>query len=200
MPRLMCCKRIVLPVRGGATISARWPLPSGVSRSITRVVSGSGPTSSFSQDSGLMGVSSSKRLDVLVVVGRHAVDVGDFAQPRALLAAAGLHHAVDAARPRAARTSRSCCRARRDRSFRGCSCCRDCGESRSRWGAFPARRCRARRGPARRCRPVRDCDSRRWPLRTMAAGVMTIVVPAALVHRTAAATAWPAAFSVCPFP
>ena len=34
---LMCCSRIVLPVRGGATISARWPLPSGVSRSITRV-------------------------------------------------------------------------------------------------------------------------------------------------------------------
>ena len=40
---LMCCRRIVLPVRGGATISARWPLPSGVSRSITRVVSGCGP-------------------------------------------------------------------------------------------------------------------------------------------------------------
>ena len=32
--------RIVLPVRGGATIRARWPLPSGVSRSITRVVIG----------------------------------------------------------------------------------------------------------------------------------------------------------------
>ena len=39
---LMCCRRIVLPVRGGATIRARWPLPSGVSRSITRVVSGVG--------------------------------------------------------------------------------------------------------------------------------------------------------------
>ena len=40
MPLLMCWMRIVLPVRGGATISARWPLPSGVSRSITRVVIG----------------------------------------------------------------------------------------------------------------------------------------------------------------
>ena len=43
MAWLMCCSRIVLPVRGGATIRARWPLPSGVSRSITRVVSGCGP-------------------------------------------------------------------------------------------------------------------------------------------------------------
>ena len=34
----MCCKRVVLPVRGGATISPRWPLPMGVIRSMTRVV------------------------------------------------------------------------------------------------------------------------------------------------------------------
>ena len=32
----MLCSSIVLPVRGGATIRPRWPLPSGVSRSITR--------------------------------------------------------------------------------------------------------------------------------------------------------------------
>ena len=38
----MCWSRIVLPVRGGATIRPRWPLPMGVSRSMTRVVSGSG--------------------------------------------------------------------------------------------------------------------------------------------------------------
>ncbi len=30
------CSSIVLPVRGGATIRARWPLPIGVTRSITR--------------------------------------------------------------------------------------------------------------------------------------------------------------------
>ncbi len=64
-PRLMCCSRIVLPARGGETIKARWPLPSGVKRSITRVVMGSGPTSSFNQDSGLIGVSSSKLLTFL---------------------------------------------------------------------------------------------------------------------------------------
>ena len=32
----MLCSSIVLPVRGGATIRPRWPLPSGVSRSMTR--------------------------------------------------------------------------------------------------------------------------------------------------------------------
>ena len=56
-PWLICCSIIVLPVRGGATIKARCPLPSGVSRSMTRVVSGSAPVSSFSHCSGLMGVS-----------------------------------------------------------------------------------------------------------------------------------------------
>jgi hypothetical protein len=34
----MFCSITVLPVRGGATISARWPLPSGATRSMTRVV------------------------------------------------------------------------------------------------------------------------------------------------------------------
>ncbi len=37
MAWLICCNMIVLPVRGGATIRARWPLPSGVSKSMTRV-------------------------------------------------------------------------------------------------------------------------------------------------------------------
>ena len=32
----MDCNSIVLPVRGAATIRPRWPLPMGVSRSITR--------------------------------------------------------------------------------------------------------------------------------------------------------------------
>src|SRR6266404_5821142 len=34
----MCCNKVVLPVRGGATIKPRCPLPIGVMRSITRVV------------------------------------------------------------------------------------------------------------------------------------------------------------------
>ena len=34
----MFCSITVLPVRGGATISARWPLPIGVIRSMTRLV------------------------------------------------------------------------------------------------------------------------------------------------------------------
>jgi hypothetical protein len=32
----MFCSSTVLPVRGGATIKPRWPLPSGATRSITR--------------------------------------------------------------------------------------------------------------------------------------------------------------------
>ncbi len=68
-PWLMCWRRIVLPVRGGATINARWPLPSGVSRSITRVVIGSEPVSSRSQDSGLIGVRTSKALTSLYCSG-----------------------------------------------------------------------------------------------------------------------------------
>ncbi len=34
----MCWSNVVLPVRGGATIRPRWPLPTGVMISITRVV------------------------------------------------------------------------------------------------------------------------------------------------------------------
>ena len=34
----MFCRITVLPVRGGATISPRWPLPIGATRSMTRVV------------------------------------------------------------------------------------------------------------------------------------------------------------------
>src|SRR5436190_1155421 len=39
------CSSIVLPVRGGATIRPRWPLPSGVIRSMTRVDRFSGSAS-----------------------------------------------------------------------------------------------------------------------------------------------------------
>ena len=34
----MFCSMTVLPARGGDTINARWPFPSGVIKSITRVV------------------------------------------------------------------------------------------------------------------------------------------------------------------
>ena len=56
----MCWSRIVLPVRGGATIRPRCPLPIGVSRSMTRVVSGSVPVSRTICSCGSMGVRSSK--------------------------------------------------------------------------------------------------------------------------------------------
>ena len=36
--RAKFCSNTVLPVRGGATISARWPLPSGETMSITRAL------------------------------------------------------------------------------------------------------------------------------------------------------------------
>ena len=45
------CRSIVLPVRGGATMSARWPLPIGVTRSMTRDDMSPG-TSSFSRSIG----------------------------------------------------------------------------------------------------------------------------------------------------
>ena len=92
---LMCCSRIVLPLRGGATISARWPRPSGVSRSMTRVVSGL--RAGFQAEPLVrvdrrLGV---ERLDVEVFVRRHAVDVGAFAEPRPLLPAGRLDGAAD---------------------------------------------------------------------------------------------------------
>src|SRR3990172_6979478 len=41
MPLAMCLSRNVLPALGGETISARWPLPSGLTRLISRVEIGS---------------------------------------------------------------------------------------------------------------------------------------------------------------
>ena len=35
----IACRIVVLPAFGGDTISARWPLPTGITRSMTRVVS-----------------------------------------------------------------------------------------------------------------------------------------------------------------
>jgi uncharacterized protein with PIN domain len=46
MPCAMFCSITVLPVRGGATIKPRWPLPIGVIRSRTRVVTSGGSEAS----------------------------------------------------------------------------------------------------------------------------------------------------------
>ncbi len=58
----MSCISIVLPLRGGATIRARVPLPNGVSRSMTRIVMGCVPVSRTICSCGLIGVRSSKFL------------------------------------------------------------------------------------------------------------------------------------------
>ena len=62
---------------------------------MTRGLSGCGPVSSSSHDSGLMGVKAIEVLDQQVVFGLHPVDVDDFLQPRAFLPAVLLHQPVD---------------------------------------------------------------------------------------------------------
>src|SRR5215472_10389531 len=49
------CKRMVLPVRAGAAIRPRCPLPIGVTRSMTRISTSSGPVSSVSRRHGCNG-------------------------------------------------------------------------------------------------------------------------------------------------
>ena len=48
----IACSTIVLPAFGGDTISARWPLPIGMTRSMTRVVRMCGSVSSRSRSCG----------------------------------------------------------------------------------------------------------------------------------------------------
>ncbi len=48
----MAWSTIVLPALGGLTINARWPLPSGITRSMTRVVSSCGSVSRRSRSCG----------------------------------------------------------------------------------------------------------------------------------------------------
>ncbi len=81
----ICWSRIVLPVRGGATISPRWPLPIGVSRSMTRMPSGSGPTSRRIRSWGSIGVRSSKPGQLDVLVGRPALDLDQVEELRRVL-------------------------------------------------------------------------------------------------------------------
>ena len=45
MALAIACITIVLPALGGLTMSARWPLPTGITRSMTRVVSMPGSVS-----------------------------------------------------------------------------------------------------------------------------------------------------------
>src|SRR5580765_266182 len=62
MELAMFCNSMVLPVRGGATISPRCPLPTGVSRSITRALTFSRTVSSFRRSCGYSGVRLSNRI------------------------------------------------------------------------------------------------------------------------------------------
>ena len=71
----------VLPVRGGATIRPRWPLPMGASMSITRVVNGSWPVSRWICSCGSMGVRSSKLRRRYSSAGRPSM-VATLCQPR----------------------------------------------------------------------------------------------------------------------
>ena len=59
--RAMFCSSTVLPVRGGATISARWPLPCGATMSITRA------------DLSLMVGSSVSSVELLVRIERRQI-------------------------------------------------------------------------------------------------------------------------------
>src|SRR6266481_7507716 len=56
----ICWRSTVLPVRGGATMSPRWPFPMGVIRSMARMDSSEGTVSSRSRSKGWMAVRLSK--------------------------------------------------------------------------------------------------------------------------------------------
>src|ERR1043166_4421910 len=62
MELAMACSIMVLPVRGGALISPRWPLPMGLSKSSTRPVMISLLVSIFSRPCGYSGVRLSKKI------------------------------------------------------------------------------------------------------------------------------------------
>ena len=82
----MLCSSIVLPVRGGATIRPRWPLPIGVSRSITRPEKLSRAVSSLQP---LVGIERRQVVEEDLVarfLGRLEVDGVDFDQREVALA------------------------------------------------------------------------------------------------------------------
>ena len=71
----ICLRMVVLPVRGGATIRPRVPLPMGVTRSITRVSSRSGVVSRLNFSMGSMVVRFSKRTALVYSSKGHVIDL-----------------------------------------------------------------------------------------------------------------------------
>ena len=61
MEAAMSFRMVVLPALGGLTISPRWPLPIGLTRSMTRAVTVCLPCSMIRHSSGYTGVRSPKR-------------------------------------------------------------------------------------------------------------------------------------------
>ena len=84
----MFCIRIVLPVRGGATISPRCPNPTGARMSIARVVSSLGSCSSLSMGWGSRAVASYKAVLSPYSSGLRALDSVDLAHHASARAAA----------------------------------------------------------------------------------------------------------------
>jgi hypothetical protein len=58
MPCAIACRTVVLPAFGGATMSARCPLPTGITMSVTLVTSACGSVSRRSLSLGYRGVRS----------------------------------------------------------------------------------------------------------------------------------------------
>ena len=56
MESAICFNKTVLPVRGGATIKARCPLPIGATKSITRISVSCARSPKRIQSTGIMGV------------------------------------------------------------------------------------------------------------------------------------------------
>ena len=76
-------------------MSARWPRPSGVSKSITRVVSGWGVGFESKPLLGIDRCQLVKGLDLQILLRRKSIDIRDFLQPRTLLLAGLLHQPLD---------------------------------------------------------------------------------------------------------
>ena len=86
---------MVLPVRGGG--DDQGPLPLAQRREQVHDAGGHGLGAGLQAEPefGVDGGEDVEGLDVLIVLGGHAVDVEDFAEAGALLAASGLDHAAD---------------------------------------------------------------------------------------------------------
>ena len=89
MPLAMLLSSIVLPALGGLTISARWPLPSGLTRLTSRWLRFLGSDSRLISSIGWIGVRSSKYGAAAGGVGVDAVDAVDADQAPVLLALVG---------------------------------------------------------------------------------------------------------------